>query len=385
MEKKEEPVRQVFQGKVMGEGASFFERASFQTVQPLIDCSQSQVIRFEQLGNTPEHLKIDQLEQDVENHIKQWVESNPKDRFALLKGLLSFWKKDLMILFPLHFILNASSVLEPLIIASVVEWAQSTESETFEQTMRMVAFAALLPILRIVTAVVNQPFHMKWVLTGHRAHWVLKTILFRKSFRLTNATNKQYSSSEITQIVVHDTLYFSTFIEFFPLILMCVFNITTGAFVVFKEIGYCGFIMLGLSALRMYLQYLKGKQMAKIDKEQNQKRQQRTLFINESFTNIKTVKLFGWEPDFLTKVDDVFQEELAVEDQSDIMAMIFQFFGDILQVSINFFAFSAYIWLGNQLTMSKLMLTSIYFTQISTSISMLEDGIQFYFRTKEVF
>ena len=119
--------------------------------------------------------------------------------------------------------------------------------------MRMVAFAALLPIMRILNAICEQPYHMKWVMTGHRAHWALKCILFRKSFRLTNATNKQYSSSEITQIVVHDTNYFWALIDLFPTILMCVFNITTGAFVVFKEIGYCGFIMLGLSALRMYL------------------------------------------------------------------------------------------------------------------------------------
>ena len=43
--------------------------------------------------------------------------------------------------------------------------------------------------------------------------------------------------------------------------------------------------------------------------------EKRRSFINESFNNIKTVKLFGWEPDFLVKVDAICQEELKIEDK----------------------------------------------------------------------
>ena len=131
-------------------------------------------------------------------------------------------------------------------------------------------------------------------------------MLFRKSFRLTSASNKQYSSSEITQIVLHDTEVFWIFIFSLPQAILGVTMILTGSIVIFQQIGYCGIIMVVLSAMRLFLHYLKGKRMAIMNKKQGQQRQRRTLLINESFSNIKTVKLFGWEPEFLKKVEDVF-------------------------------------------------------------------------------
>ena len=65
----------------------------------------------------------------------------------------------------------------------------------------------------------------------------------------------------------------------------------------------------------MLVNYIKGKTEKEINEIARGKREKRSLYINESFNNIKTVKLFGWEPDFLDKVNTVLQEELEIEDR----------------------------------------------------------------------
>ena len=104
---------------------------------------------------------------------------------------------------------------------------------------------------------------------------------------------------------------------------------------------------------------MRGKTEASVEKRLKQKRQARSLLINESFTNIKTVKLFGWESNFQSKVDNIFQEELTIEDEADFRGMFYNFAEDILQVSMSFAVFSVYTWYGNQLTLSKLIVTEL--------------------------
>ena len=92
MSKNKKSLKQIFQGKVMGENASFFEKLTFKTANPLLESSLTQQIRFEQLGNCPEHLKLKNLEYDLENTIKESIAKNPKDRFAFLKGVMHHYK-----------------------------------------------------------------------------------------------------------------------------------------------------------------------------------------------------------------------------------------------------------------------------------------------------
>ena len=48
-------------------------------------------------------------------------------------------------------------------------------------------------------------FDYKMIEVGHLTHSSLKTILFRKNFRMSEATNKDFSSGEINGIIMGDT------------------------------------------------------------------------------------------------------------------------------------------------------------------------------------
>ena len=130
---------------------------------------------------------------------------------------------------------------------------------------------------------------------------------------MTSATNKDFSSSEINNIVLNESDRIWSFIWQGPAYMEFVIVLVTSSIIVFQTIGWCGLLALIVNASRVLVQYAKGKTEADIEKELRGKREMRNLYINESFNNIKTLKLFGWESNYLDMVDGVFKEELEIE------------------------------------------------------------------------
>ena len=66
-------MRQVFQGKHMREGASFWSKLFYSYAKPLLDSSLTQDIRFEQYGELPDRLKIKHEEEKIESKIQHYI------------------------------------------------------------------------------------------------------------------------------------------------------------------------------------------------------------------------------------------------------------------------------------------------------------------------
>ena len=109
--------------------------------------------------------------------------------------------------------------------------------------------------------------------------------------------------------------------------------------------------MVFFSLGRMLVQYIKGKTESSINQQLKSKREKRSLYINESFNNIKSVKLFGWEPDFLHKVDEVFQEEMDIEDKQHTRQKLYDVAEHMLSSFMEIVVISIYIALGNTMTL----------------------------------
>jgi ABC-type multidrug transport system fused ATPase/permease subunit len=214
-----------------------------------------------------------------------------------------------------RLMLNFWEPVKAWVIAEMLAWIANGTPESFEETCWMFAFGLIIPISRMIQHTTWEYFCFQMIEVGHRAHTSLKAMLYRKNFKMTSATNKDFSSGEINNIVMSESDRIWTFIWEGPAYFECAFYLITGTIMVFNNIGWCGFIMVFFSGGRMFVQYIKGKTESSIGEKLKGKREKRNLYINEAFNNIKTVKLFGWEPDFLQKVDEVFQEEMDIEDK----------------------------------------------------------------------
>ena len=86
-------------------------------------------------------------------------------------------------------------------------------------------------------------------------------------------------------------------------------NLILSAYLVFTYIGWSGLIVLLGLGLHWALNYVRGKTEKEINEKKREFSTERMKYINESFYNIKSLKLFGWESKFLSKIEDCYLSE----------------------------------------------------------------------------
>ena len=368
----------------MREGASFWDKLFYSYAKPLLDSSLTQDIRFEQYGELPDRLKIKHEEEKIESKIKHYIKKDPNDRLAFMKGLFDANKWNFAKFMIVRLCLNVQEFIFPWILTEMLDWIQNrTGDEPLDKTIKMVLFGLMLPLMRIICHTTWEFFCFQMIEVGHRAHTALKVMLFRKNFKMTAATNKDYSSGEINHIIMGESGRIWTFIWTAPDYIECAVHLVTASYICFQQIGYCGFIVVFFVLARMFSNYIRGKTETNDGEKRHSKHRERTMYVNESFNNIKTVKLFGWEPDFLRKVDEVYQEELKLEDKAHARSKIYEIFDHFLNNIMSLTTFSVYIWFGGSLTLSKVTLTEIMLDRIRGRIGHTQHLYREYFHVME--
>ena len=322
-------------------------------------------------------------EKNIEEHIQHYIKKDPQDRFAFVKGMLCANKWNFAKFGLVRLSLQTQELVKPFIIASTLEWISSTEEEPFMDSARMVMFALSIPLLSIISHTIWEYFCFQMIEVGHRAHTSLKVMLFRKNFRMTNATNKDFSSGEVSHIIMGESNRIWDFIWTAPDFFECPLHLITAAIVVFQLIGWYGMIVVVFAMAILFRDYLRGKTEKDISEKQRDKKTKRTLHISESFNNIKTVKLYGWEQKFSKMINDVYEEELAIGDQALLRHKIYDIVGGILHNFTSIATIGTYYYFGNTLTLGELALCTVMMNRIKDRIFHSKHLFDRYFDTME--
>ena len=107
------------------------------------------------------------------------------------------------------------------------------------------------------------------------------------------------------------------------------------------------------------------------------------LYINESFNNIKGVKLYGWENKFLDTIENTYKEELAIEDRVLLRNKLHDCLGGCFKQFMSFAVFATYTGLGNTLTLSQIALCTIMLDRIKGRIMQVPRLYEQYFSVRE--
>ena len=74
----------------MREEASLLSKIFFSYPKPLLDAAIGERITFDQYGELPDHLKIENEVEKMEKTINYYVEKDPNDDKAVFKGILAY-------------------------------------------------------------------------------------------------------------------------------------------------------------------------------------------------------------------------------------------------------------------------------------------------------
>jgi len=212
-----------------------------------------------------------------------------------MKGMLDSHKTTLAKFFVVRFLLQFKEYVVPFIMGEVITWITAQEEEPMENTMYMVLLAACCPLLDLFNHITWEYFCFQMIMLGHMVSTAMKSMLFRKNFKMTGATNKDFTSGEINHIIMGESGRIWTFIWEGPAYIETPFHLIVSSYLVFTYIGWSGLVVFAGMALHWLLSYIRGKTEKAINEKKREFSTERYKYINESFYNIKSVKLFGWE------------------------------------------------------------------------------------------
>ena len=253
-------------------------------------------------------------------------------------------------------------------------WITNETEETDYSTAIALMAALSIPLMQIMCHLIWEYFCFFMIETGHRAHTSLKTILFAKNLRMSNASNKDFDSSEIESIIMSDSDVIWTFIWRLPEIIECPFRLFVSSYLIFQYIGWYGFIVVGVTLLKFVTSYTRKHTEKEIREELRSKTDKRMQHVNESFQNIKGVKLYGWENKFLNKIENIYQEANDLNDKQSLRDKLYNFIDGVIQTSMIPLVYGLYVGNGNILMVGAITLTNNMMGKIQHSINQL-DGI----------
>ena len=126
----------------------------------------------------------------------------------------------------------------------------------------------------------------------------------------------------------------------------------------FQYIGWYGAIVVITTFLKFGTSWLRNYTEKDLREQARTKTEKRMQHINESFQNIKGVKLYGWENKFINKIEGIYQEEASLRDTELFRAKIYDFIDGIIQYSNFPIVFGLYVYNGNALQMGQIALTT---------------------------
>ena len=199
-------------------------------------------------------------------------------------------------------------------------------------------------------------FDFQMIEVGHLTQASLKTILFRKNFRMSEATNKDFSSGEINSIIMGETGIVWQFVWSLSDYFECPLDIMVGLYYIYYSVGWCSVIALVSNLGFMYYYKKKGDKDQEKRKKIRQLDDQRNTYTVESLTNIKTLKLYGWEQKFKNKIEGLYQESTKMQEEMefDTSRKIVEFLEHVVRTTMELGVFGLYFYLGNTVSITTM-------------------------------
>ena len=256
-----------YQVGFMRENATFLEKVFLTYAGKLVQRNQDNKLTYKQYQELPDRLKIHHEAKRLQENIEYYVEKNPEDRYAFVKGIFRANRGHFAKFVSIRFFTNTQDLFKPLLFVSFVNWLMSTEPDTPYTFCRAVLLALLIPLMRVVYHTIWEYFCFQMVEVGQRTNTSLKTLLFEKDLRMSAATNKDFSEGEVSSIIMNDTNKIWDFIWQLPEWLECPFILITSFYFTYQAIGWYGFIVVFLTIAQFLLSYYRENAEKDIHKE----------------------------------------------------------------------------------------------------------------------
>jgi ATP-binding cassette subfamily C (CFTR/MRP) protein 1 len=267
------------------------------------------------------------------------------------------------------------SIFTPQIMKLMIEFAEERAADSpqrKEETWKGYFYGALLfSAITVQSLMVNKYFDQMFLL-GLKVRTALISVVYRKALNISAAAKKDSTVGEIVNIMSVDIQKFMDLLPYVNALWSAPLQIALSAYWMYAELGVATFVGLGLLLGTMPINFYMARIMRDLQLSQMKLKDQRIKAMNEILSGIKVLKLYAWEPSFISQILDIRGKEVKLLKKSTYYQSVMALFWTVAPFVVGLGAFTYYIVAdGNKLTASVAFVTLSYLNIMRIPLAML--------------
>ncbi|OWM85822.1 hypothetical protein CDL15_Pgr012072 [Punica granatum] len=304
--------------------------------------------------------------------------SNGVTTFRLVKALISFAWKEILITALCALVYTVASYVGPYLIDAFVQYLSGRRAFENEGYFLVSAFL----IGKLVECISQRQWFFKLQQVGIRARAVLVAMIYEKGLTLSCHSKQGQTSGEIINFMSVDAERVGDFVWYMHDPWMVLLQVTLALIILYKNLGHAAIASLVATILVMLANLPLASLLEKFQERLMKSKDKRMKATSEILRNMRILKLQAWEMKFLSKIRELRGIEAGWLKKFVYTRALtsFVFWGAPTFVSVATFA--ACMLLGIQLESGKILSALATFRILQEPIYNLPDTISMIIQTK---
>ncbi|KAF9900251.1 Canalicular multispecific organic anion transporter 2 [Linnemannia zychae] len=301
--------------------ANFLSRWTFHFIQDVVSAGARRTLVSEDLKNTMAkdlmtHTSYETISVAWEKELARAQKANKEPSFML--SSLRTYRRKIITFITIRLIAATLAFYPTVLFGELLQFFVDYHGAPKEGHERptityglLIATGMLLASL-ISTGLMAQNFQGLYEIGNQLCSGTI-AMVYRKSLRLSPQARQKATLGEITNHMAVDAEKWIMSAFFFPFLILIPFELVLGGYLLYKTLGWS--LLAGL-AVFCIIAPIQGKMatfMSGFEDEKLERMDARLRLMTEILSNIKIVKLYGWEDAFRKKIDIKRDEELHSE------------------------------------------------------------------------
>ena len=238
----------------------------------------------------------------------------------------------------------------PVILNLLLVWLDSNRP-----LWQGIMFAFLMFAVSLVDSMLSNTYEYNLWLDALKMRSAVTDAIYQKAFRLSPSCRSKYTTGQIVNLMAVDAQKIFDFMMFFNFIWVSPLQITIASFLLWQQLGIATLagvaVMLTLIPLNAYVTKFTRRCQIQMMEEKDK----RAKMLNEVFAGIKVLKLYGWEPSFISRMKNIRAVEMKfLREQVRYISVLF-FTIDCSPIFVAVITFLTFIYVSpeNNLNASK--------------------------------
>ncbi|TMW55715.1 hypothetical protein Poli38472_010597 [Pythium oligandrum] len=262
-------------------------------------------------------------------------------------------KRTMALAILLHLIIAAATMLQPLLIKSVLEYIQNEQASNLFGLSTGYGAAGLLTVTSFV-GVTSLDYGMYLASrAGMNARMIVVSSVYQKLLRLSSMARQTMSSGDIITLAsvdserLYDGFSIGLWAVLSPLIAV------TCCILIGVEMGvYVGLVAAACCVCILGYAVVNSRQIGRVRREILQIAAERVKVTNEVLQGIRMIKMYAWEESFSGRVGEIRAREVKLLRKYDYLRVQNLVMLMLAQTFMTAACLLAYVYLGNTLTVS---------------------------------